>query len=180
MGKPTPEGPLAALNAADEATATALVLPLIERSPAVALAVVRRRPFEGPEALLGAVLDTIRTLDADAQMALLRAHPELAPDEPTAMTADSQGEQGRLGLCSADAALRAQLGALNRAYSEKFGFPFIVALHRHDTLASVLASFEARLGADGPAEIEAALEEIASVVEARVRATFNSEVVPSA
>lgn len=171
-GMPTDIG---AINAADDAAATAMILPFIERSPIVAARVAAHRPFAGPEALAEAIAAAIEALPEDQQLGLFRGHPELAPALPEAMTAASQREQGRLDVAAPDAATRAALGALNRRYRERFGFPFIIALHRHETLDSVLATFARRLEATRAEEMAAARSEIASVSRARILAAFAAE-----
>lgn len=163
---------LGELNAADDARALALVSPLIERAPHVARKVAQARPFANVEALGLAIRRELLGLDEAERVALFRTHPELAPDDPLSMTRESQGEQGRLDLTSAGNSHRARLAELNAAYRARFGFPFIIALVRHADMASVLAEFERRLAADRAAEIETALEEVATVSLSRLRAAF--------
>lgn len=136
---------IAALNAAPTADAAALLEPVIERSPWLARRVIDRRPFAGPADLAEALAEAIRGLPHDERLLLLRAHPELAPPAPEAMTAASQGEQGRLGLARPAPAVAARLAGLNRRYTARFGFPFIIALHAAADLDAVFAQFEGRL-----------------------------------
>ncbi len=63
----------------------------------------------------------------------------------------------------------ARFERLNAAYREKFGFPFIIAVRRHDTHA-ILAAFETRLGHGVDDEIEAALAQIAEIARLRLDA----------
>jgi OHCU decarboxylase len=104
------------------------------------------------------------------QLALLRSHPELAGQEARAgtMTPDSQSEQGRLGLLTLDAATVQQIEALNLRYRERFGFPFIVALRLHDSLASVLQTGETRLTNDDHTERHRALQQVCEVMRGRL------------
>ncbi len=163
---------LTELNHADEDRATALVEPLIERAPEIAANVARRRPFDGADALVAAIRAELLELGEPACLDLFRAHPELAPDNPLTMTAESQSEQGRLNLTAEDNAYRARLSGLNARYREKFGFPFITALVRHADIDSVLTELETRLANDRDVEIHAALDQITAVSAARVRASF--------
>ncbi len=167
---------LGELNAADDARALALVSPLIERAPHVARKVAQARPFASVEALALAICRELDGLDEAERIALFRTHPELAPDDPLSMTRESQDEQGRLKLTSADNSYRARLAELNAAYRARFGFPFIIALARHADMASVLGEFERRLAADRAAEIETALEQVATVSLSRLRAAFGDAV----
>ncbi len=165
---------LTELNRADEDQATALVAPLIERAPEIAANVARRRPFDGTDDLVDAIRAELLELGEPARIDLFRAHPELAPDNPMTMTLESQSEQGRLNLTAHDNAYRARLSDLNARYREKFGFPFITALVRHADTDSVLTELEARLANDRHAEIQAALDQVATVSAARARASFGS------
>ena len=163
---------MAAINHADDAEAAAMVLPFVERAPQLAARIAARRPFAEPMALIEAMRSEIHALEEDELIAFFRGHPELAPAEPAAMTPASQDEQARLDLTSLPAAERKKLAALNRRYAEKFGFPFITALHAHASLASVLASFGRRLQASREAEIASARDEIVAVSRARILSAF--------
>lgn len=170
---------LDAINRGDDATAAARILPFIERSPLVAGRVARRRPFRDAAALADAVAAEIAALTEDERLAFFRGHPELAPVAPSAMTAHSKSEQGRLGLAAPDAEIAGLLADLNRRYRERFGFPFIIALARHRDLASVLSAFAQRLGATREAEMASASEEIAAVSRARILAALGGAGAPA-
>ena len=163
------------LNCADEEHAVALIAPLIERAPNIAKKVARRRPFLRIDDLLEAIRLELFELSENDRVELFKAHPELAPDNPLAMTSESQLEQGRLNLTSHQNECRARLSDLNARYREKFGFPFITALVRHPDIDSVLREFEARLTNDRQSEIQLAIDQIALVSSARVQASFGSK-----
>lgn len=162
------------LNSADEERAIMLVAPLIERAPEVARRVVRRRPFENLDDLFQAIRSELLTLSEAERIGLFKAHPELAPDNPTAMTNESQSEQGRLNLVSQENEYKARLSDLNARYREKYGFPFITALMRHRDIDSVLMEFEARLASDRGSEIQQAIAQITMVSSSRVRMLFDT------
>ena len=165
---------LDALNRASAEDAAVMLTPVIERAPEVAARVAGRRPFTDLAALCRAIQDALLSLEEADRIRLFRAHPELAPDNPLAMTPESQAEQARLDLTTAGNDCRGPLDELNRRYREKFGFPFITALVRHQTMESVIAEFETRLAASRESEIEAAIEQIATVSASRVNNMFGS------
>jgi len=165
---------LGELNCADDQRAIMLVAPLCERAPEIAERVARRRPFQNPDHLSQAIRSELLELSDNERIELFRAHPELAPDNPLAMTSESQSEQGRLNLTSQDNKYRDRLSDLNARYREKYGFPFITALARHQDINSVLMEFEARLTSDRKSEIDQAIDQIATVSSSRVRASFGS------
>jgi len=110
------------------------------------------------------------------QLALIRAHPELAGREAVdgTLTADSSSEQGRLGINALSRDEFQRISGLNRRYRERFGFPCIIALALHQDRAAVFAAFEARLGNTPEQEIVAALEQIGHITRSRLRRMFGS------
>lgn len=145
---------------------------LFENSPWVAERVAPDRPFATARALHEAMVAAVQAAGPDRQLALIRAHPELAGREAIAgaMTADSTSEQSRLGLTRLSRGDLDRLSDLNRRYRERFAMPCIIALRRHASLATVLEEFERRLGQPPDAEIATALGEIAHITEGRLEA----------
>ena len=87
------------------------------------------------------------------------------------MTANSVTEQASAGLLSLSDDEYDRFLHLNADYRERFGFPFIIAVRRHDK-ASLLAAFEMRLANPRPVEIETALGEIFTITRLRLDALF--------
>ena len=161
------------LNAADAGAANVLMEDIFERSPWLARRAVAARPFAGPDALAAWIEAEVLGLPQNEALRLLRAHPELAPPRPETMTAASQAEQGQLGLTMPATEAADRLARLNRAYAERHGFPFVIALHAQAHLGAVLAQFESRLANETEAELARALGEVVSVMKARLaRLTF--------
>lgn len=157
-----------ALNRATIGQATAMMDRIVERSAWLAHRAAEARPFRNAEEL-AAWLDTeVRSLSRDEALQLLCAHPELSPPDPAAMTSASQTEQGRLDLLDLDAVTSAELTDLNRQYSRRHGYPFIVALHEHEDLESVIAQFKRRIATDPGEELACALGQVVSVMKARL------------
>ena len=129
------------------------------------------RPFGSTAALHQAMMDAAMQAARAEQLALLRAHPELAGREAAdgALSANSGTEQGRLGFTALSKVELARMAALNRAYRAKFGFPAIVALALHGSRATVLAEIERRSVNDAEREIAAALGQVAHITRARLR-----------
>jgi OHCU decarboxylase len=161
---------LANLNGLDRAGFTRLLGEVFEHSPWVAERAWPRRPYASTDALHAAMLATVREAGTDEQLALIRAHPELAGREAAegSLTADSTSEQGRLGFTALSRAEIERVERANRAYREKFGFPCIVALRLHATRESVIAEMERRAGNDRTIEVAAALEQIGHITRGRL------------
>lgn len=115
------------------------------------------------------MLDCVDNASRERQLALIRAHPDLAGKAAVAdeLTDDSKSEQASAGLdqCTADEYERFQ--ALNSAYRRKFGFPFVMAV-RNCSRAQILAAFESRLENDYDEEFENALFEIHKIARLRL------------
>jgi 2-oxo-4-hydroxy-4-carboxy-5-ureidoimidazoline decarboxylase len=115
--------------------------------------------------------DCVDNASTERQLALIRAHPDLAGKAQVAgeLTQDSTTEQSNAGLdqCSADE--YAQFQSLNDQYHEKFGFPFVMAV-RASTRAEILTAFAARLENNAATEFETALEEIHKIAKLRLQA----------
>ena len=166
---------LDALNRANRAEFVAALGAVFEHSPWVAELAWRRRPFATIPELHAAMIATVREASAEQQLALLRAHPDLAGKAARAgeMTAASVAEQDSAGLLTLSDAEFVRFRELNTAYRERFGFPFIIAVRRHSK-QSLLASFEACLGNPRDAEMEAALAEIFDITRLRLDALVSA------
>lgn len=144
---------------------------VFEHAPWVAVAVLNERPFASPDALHAAMMARLRALPEPQLLALLQGHPDLAGDQARAgaMTADSVAEQGSLALQALPAAEAARWDAMNAAYRERFGFPFILCIREH-TRESALQAFEARLLRARADELQQALDEIGRISRRRLQA----------
>ena len=161
---------LAEINAMDEDAFVAALGDLFEHSPWVARAALHRRPFASVADLHGRLQRAVRAAPRARQVALIRAHPELAGREARTgeLTEASTGEQARAGLDRLSAEELQELEAVNRAYRERFGFPFVVCVGEH-TKASMLAWGRARLRHTSDDEVAIALGEIAKIAGLRLR-----------
>jgi OHCU decarboxylase len=103
----------------------------------------------------------------EERLSLIRAHPELAAK--IELTAASTAEQMGAGLRALTAEEFQEFAALNAAYREKFGFPFVICVREH-TKTSILENFRARLGHDSETEERTALQEILKIAALRLAA----------
>ncbi len=105
----------------------------------------------------------------EEQLALIRAHPELAGKAAVdkTLTDASAAEQASAGLDRLTLQEYEQFHALNAAYREKFGFPFIICVRLTDK-AGILAAMQARLANDRETEIATAIGQIGEIVRLRL------------
>ncbi len=171
------------LNALNTMSSDAFVAALggvFEEAPWIAAAVARARPFATVTALHAAMMAAARAAPPEARMAFLCGHPELAGKvaRAGAMTAASIAEQGGLGLDRLSDTEFERFAALNAAYRQKFGFPFIVCVRRH-TRDSILSQFARRLDNGIPAEMATALDEIGFISRLRLAAAVSGPGMPA-
>ena len=159
---------LAEVNALDEAAFVARFGALFEHSPWVVERAATLRPFDD---LLGGLMSAVYRASPEEQLALIRAHPELAGKAAIdrTLTDASAAEQASAGLDRLTPAEYARFHALNHAYSARFGFPFIICVRLTDK-AGILAAIESRLENDRDAEISTALAQIGEIVRLRIEA----------
>ena len=168
------------LNAATPAQAVALLDGIYEHSPWVAEKASQARPFRSLQHLKHAMAQAVTNATADQQLALIRAHPELAGKqmESNTLTAESTNEQGKAGLTNCTAEELAQIRRLNTSYGQKFGFPFILAVRgpRGTGLSKqeIIDTFERRVHHHPSFEQGEALRNIHRIAEIRLNDKFGN------
>ena len=111
-----------------------------------------------------------RMATPDECLSVLRAHPDLAGKLAAAqrLTEASTAEQASVGLDALTDAERERFTALNTAYVDKFGFPFIIAV-RDNTKASILEAFETRIENSPEQELAAAATQVERIAFLRLQ-----------
>ena len=166
------------LNAAPLDEALRLLDGLYEHSPWIARAALQQRPFKSIHQLKHLMTQALDAAGRDAQVALIRAHPELAGKAmvSNSLTAESSNEQSKAGLTHCSAEEFAHLQQLNADYNAKFGFPFILAVRgpRGTGLSrqEIIATFERRLQGQADFELHECLRNIHRIAEIRLNDKF--------
>ncbi len=144
---------------------------IFEHSPWVPDRAWSRRPFAAISTLQRAMCETVSNADREEQIALIRAHPQLAGKAAIRgeLTAASTVEQAGAGLDQCSAEEYAQITHLNTAYIEKFGFPFILAVRGHTRL-SIIDALAKRVNNNADAEFAEALRQIEKIAGFRLEA----------
>ncbi|MAB04764.1 MAG: polysaccharide deacetylase [Rhodobacteraceae bacterium] len=145
---------------------------IVEHSPWVA-----ERAFElelgpahdRPAGLANALARVLRTASREERMGVLTAHPDLAGKLAAAkrLTDESSAEQASAGLDALTDGERARFTELNTAYTEKHGFPFIIAVRDHDK-SGILAAFERRVANDTETEFGEACRQVERIARLRL------------
>ncbi len=123
-----------------------------------------------PSGLHEAMRKVVEASPRDRQLALLRAHPDLAGKLAIVggLTAQSASEQAGAGLDRCTPEEFSRFTSLNDAYKTKFGFPFIIAV-RGKSRGEILAAFETRSINDAVSEFRTALDEVHKIALFRLR-----------
>ena len=158
--------------------ATALLDGLYEHSPWIARAAMAARPFRSLAELKAALVQVVQNASRDAQLGLVRAHPELAGKAMVSntLTAESTNEQQKAGLTQCTPEELAHIQQLNASYGAKFGFPFVMAVRgpRNTGLAKqdIISTFERRVHNHPDFELQEALRNIHRIAEIRLNDKF--------
>ncbi len=166
------------INAATQVEFTALLDGTYEHSPWIAEAAWSRRPFASLAALKRALVEVLNEAGTEAQLKLIRAHPELAGKAMVSktLTAESTNEQGKAGLTDCTPEEFATIQRLNTDYNARFGFPFILAVRgpRGAGLAKaeIIATFARRLQNHPDFERAECLRNIHRIAEIRLDDKF--------
>lgn len=133
------------------------------------------------DAGLGAANDTVnglhhamkiqfRLANEDQRLAVLNAHPDLAGKLAAAnrLTAESTNEQASAGLDSLTDEERETFTSLNTQYTDKFGFPFIIAV-KGLTKTDIMDAFNTRIDNDRAVEFKTACLQVEKIALLRLK-----------
>ncbi len=144
---------------------------LFEGEPWMVAEAWAARPFAAREVLEGALVAAVEGASEERRVTLLRAHPDLVGRAALAgtLTPESTGEQVAAGLDPERLGCDeiARFDGLNRAYRERFGFPFVICAREHRK-ERILDGFETRLKNSREQEIATAIGEVARICHYRL------------
>ena len=171
------------INAASPTDFASLLDGTYEHSPWIAELAAPQRPYASLAQLKLALVEVVRAAGRDAQLKLIRAHPELAGKAMVTktLTRESTNEQGKAGLTDCTPAEYEHIQRLNADYNAKFGFPFLLAVRGPRSLglakAEIIATFERRLANHPDFELAECLRNIHRIAEIRLNDKFGHEPV---
>ena len=169
------------LNRASAEQAALMLDGLYEHSPWIAERALAQRPFKSLAQLKYAMCDVLAQAGRQAQLGLIRAHPELAGKAMVSktLTAESSHEQTRAGLTDCTPEEFAKIKQLNADYNAKFGWPFILAVRGPRGVGlnkrQIIEAFERRLYGHPDFELQECLRNIHRIVEIRLNDKFGIE-----
>ncbi|MFC7461475.1 2-oxo-4-hydroxy-4-carboxy-5-ureidoimidazoline decarboxylase [Hydrogenophaga defluvii] len=154
---------------------------LYEHSPWFVETALQSRPFASLAHFKHTLVQAVDGAGRESQLALVRAHPELAGKAMVAktLTAESTNEQGKAGLTACTPDEFARIQQLNADYNARFGFPFILAVRGARGLglnkAQIIETFERRVYNHPDFELAEALRNIHRIAEIRLNDKFGVE-----
>jgi N-carbamoyl-L-amino-acid hydrolase len=152
---------------------------LYEHSPWIAEGALKQRPFASWAHLKHCMAQVLKDAGREAQIGLIRAHPELAGKAMVQkeLTSESTNEQSKAGLTECTPSEFEKIQSLNAAYNQKFGWPFILAVRGPRGLGlnkhQIIATFERRLNGHPEFELQECLRNIHRIVEIRLNDKTN-------
>lgn len=157
------------LNAMPEAEFIKVLGGIYEHSPWFAETAAKQRPFANTAELAAALRGAVDAAGEDAQVKLVRAHPELAGKAAVRgeLTAESTREQAGAGLDQCTAEEFQRLQDLNAAYNRKFGFPFILAVRGYDR-HGIIDAFARRIENEPAVELQTCINQIHRIAQFRL------------
>jgi 2-oxo-4-hydroxy-4-carboxy-5-ureidoimidazoline decarboxylase len=153
------------LNQMSQEEFVAVLGAVFEDTPAIAQKAWSKRPFTDVAQLHQSTIAVVKALNAEEQLTLIKAHPDLG--SKVKMAQASVKEQAGVGLDRLTPDTSDRFLALNQAYQEKFGFPFIIAV-KNLTVSDILDAFERRLLNPPLVEQQQALTEIFAIALSRL------------
>lgn len=128
------------------------------------------------EELVANMKEVVDSLGLEDKLILLRAHPDLAGKLAVGegLSESSSKEQAGAGLDQCSAEEFEQFQTLNKAYVEKFGFPFILAVSGWQR-ADILKRFGERVDNDIEIEFNTAMAEVHKIARIRIEQIFAEE-----
>ncbi|MFK8182699.1 MAG: 2-oxo-4-hydroxy-4-carboxy-5-ureidoimidazoline decarboxylase [Phormidesmis sp.] len=139
---------------------------IFEDTPTIAEQAWTARPFQNLNDLHQKMVEVVaKSMTAKEQLSLICAHPELG--KRGKMAAASVQEQTSAGLSQLNTEDYSRIQALNAAYREKFGFPFVVAV-KGLSVTDVVAAMEKRMQTDKSKEMARSLTEIYKIARFRL------------
>jgi N-carbamoyl-L-amino-acid hydrolase len=169
------------LNRVGPTEAAQMLDGLYEHSPWIAEQALAQRPFQSLAHLKHAMCGVLDRAGRDAQLGLIRAHPELAGKAMVSktLTAESTHEQTKAGLTDCTPDEFAKIQRLNADYNTKFGWPFILAVRGPRGVGlnklQIIEAFERRLHGHPDFELQECLRNIHRIVEIRLNDKFGVE-----
>lgn len=143
---------------------------IFEHSPWVAQKAGEFRPFESLDSLYEKMIYIVQTASLEEKINLIQSHPQLGTRKT--MGSFSKTEQRNAGLGQLSETEYKHLLDMNKQYTARFGFPFILAV-RGKNKEDILQTMQERLKNSRDDEFNQALTEIYKIARFRLEDQIN-------
>ena len=143
---------------------------IFEHSPWIAQKAAIARPFSSLEDVYETMKEIVELSPKEQQLTLILEHPELGTR--LQMSNASAKEQVGAGLNTLTPDEFKHISSLNARYTEKFHFPFIIAVAGKDK-HTIMSEMERRLSLIVEEEFQTALQEIYKIAKMRFQQIVN-------
>ena len=141
---------------------------IFEKTKWIAEKLYNQKPFDGFEDLCTKMLRIFETASKEAQLKILKAHPDLADKAMVnSLTANSRTEQSNVGLDQCSAEEFNEFKNLNNKYKQKYNFPFIIAV-RGKNKVEILGEFKKRILNSNDDEFIEAIKQVVKIANLRL------------
>jgi len=158
------------MNALSRDAFVAVLGQVVEHSPWVAEKAFEARPFKDLASLHQAMVKAIEQAGPAVWAEILNLHPELSGKEAQegALTDFSVSEQAGLGLDRLSSIEFKKIGAFNKSYREKFGFPFVVCVRLLSSREQLFSEMERRLNLSVSDELRTGIGQVMEICRLRL------------
>ena len=141
---------------------------IFEKTKWIAEKLYNQKPFDDFKDLCSKMLGIFETAGKETQLKILGAHPDLA-DKVTVnlLTSNSRSEQSNAGLDQCSEEEFNEFKNLNKAYKQKYGFPFIIAVKGKNKI-EILGDFKKRIVNSVDEEFNEAIMQVGKIANLRL------------
>ena len=141
---------------------------IFEKTKWIAEKLYNQKPFDSFEDLCSKMLGIFETANREAQLKILKSHPDLA-DKVTAnlLTTNSRTEQSNAGLDQCSKEEFNEFNNLNKSYRQKYGFPFVIAVKGKNKI-EILSEFKKRILNSVAEELNEAIIQVGKIANLRL------------
>ncbi len=141
---------------------------VFEKTKWVAEKLYNQKPFDNFEDLCSKMLGIFETAGKETQLKILKAHPDLADKIiVNSLTINSRTEQSNAGLNQCSEEEFNEFKDLNKAYKQKYGFPFIIAVKGKNKI-QILNEFKKRISNSVDNEFNEAIIQVSKIANLRL------------
>ena len=141
---------------------------IFEKTKWIAEKLYNQKPFNSFKDLSSKMIGIFGSASKEIQLKILKAHPDLADKIiVNSLTINSRTEQSNAGLDQCSEEEFNEFKNLNKAYKQKYGFPFIIAV-KDKNKVEILSQFKKRILNSVDKEFKEAIKQVVKIANLRL------------